>query len=151
MIGLAGIIRILDLEDEELMREFLQSLPKETLDHWYPFGKVYSELMLQKVMSGKHIEIVCIDKGKIVAFGHINPKSRSVGAVSLYPGKGYGSTIMEELIRIARAKGYKYLLGSILNSNPGALRFDLRFGFKVVRTSKDGIQVRMDLVERHDK
>lgn len=57
-----------------------------------------------------------------------------VYVLAAYQGMGIGASILEEVLRLARAKSLVYVWLGVWEHNPGAIRFYQRYGFKKFST-----------------
>lgn len=84
--------------------------------------------------------IVLEEDNKVVGYAYLdvfNPRVayRYTADVSIYldhetRGKGYGSMLMEEIISIAKEKGYVNLMSLITEGNTASEKIHEKFGFK---------------------
>ena len=120
--------------DEDLLMEFLLSLPKETLKHWHPFGKTFNlEDFVKLFQQSLDFKIICLDNGKIVSFGHLTECNEgiSLGIVSLEKRKGYGGEVMKRLLNIARHLGYFQIVLTVYKDNSEAIKFFEQYDFLI--------------------
>ena len=52
-------------------------------------------------------------------------------------GKGIGSKLLTELIRLAKEQGYHVMIGAIDADNAGSIAFHEKFGFVVTGTIRE--------------
>jgi acetyltransferase len=81
---------------------------------------------------------------------YMNPQSRSaefaVVVSDAYQGQGLGQYLMERLIAVARERGVKQLVGSVLRDNLAMLTLARQLGFGEPKfVDRDVVQVELDL------
>ncbi|NLT95364.1 MAG: N-acetyltransferase [Clostridia bacterium] len=91
--------------------------------------------------------IVAEEKGDIVGWGSISPfrprkAYRFSGETSVYVrndmyGKGIGTLLLQELVRLARESGLHTLLAIIVDDNEASIKLHSKFGFETVGRFKE--------------
>ncbi|KAF2506699.1 N-acetyltransferase [Flavobacterium zhairuonense] len=96
----------------------------------------------------KNLPIVVADlDGEVVGFGSYGQFREKIGfqytvehsvyVVDNVIGKGIGSKLLTELIRLAKEQGYHVMIGAIDADNAGSIAFHERFGFVVTGTIRE--------------
>jgi len=80
---------------------------------------------------------------EIVGFAFIKLKNRTDGELGIgirddFQGKGIGSKLMDNLIKLARKEGLKKIRLTVLADNYKAIRLYEKFGFKKTKFMKNG-------------
>ncbi len=93
----------------------------------------------EKIDSGFPVIVADVD-GIVAGFGTYGPfrfkygyrftAEHSVYVANSYIGKGLGSLLLPELIRLAKNQGLHLLIGGIDASNESSIRFHEKFGFE---------------------
>ena len=120
--------------DEDLLMEFLLSLPTEALNHWHPCGPVFNlEDFAKLFQQSLDLKVICLDNGKIVSFGHLTEcdEGISLGIVSLEKRKGYGCQVMKKLLNIARHLDYFQIVLTVHKDNEEAIKFFTEWDFVI--------------------
>lgn len=96
----------------------------------------------------KNLPIVVADlNGEVVGFGSYGTFREKIGyqytvehsvyVVDHVIGKGIGSQLLTELIRLAKEQGYHVMIGAIDADNAGSIAFHERFGFVSIGTIRE--------------
>ncbi|MDQ6472941.1 N-acetyltransferase family protein [Flavobacterium sp. LHD-80] len=96
----------------------------------------------------KKLPIVVADlNGEVVGFGSYGQFREKIGyqytiehsvyVVDNVIGKGIGSKLLTELIRLAKEQGYHVMIGAIDADNAGSIAFHERFGFVTTGTIRE--------------
>lgn len=143
----------LTLLDKRLLLDFLLWLTPEALKLWYHYGKIFDESVTEKILSDfttiKIGGIETFGKEKIVVFGHLyhfTEYSCRLGIVAGILGKGYGTKMMGELIKIAKQMGCKRIYLSTFQDNNKAVSLYRRFGFIISKEFTDRPRKRYEMV-----
>ena len=91
---------------------------------------VFSELEVEVVGFGSYVQF----REKI---GYQYTIEHSVYVVDTIIGKGIGSKLLLELIRLAKEQGYHVMIGAIDADNAGSIAFHERFGFVATGTIRE--------------
>ncbi|MNL65968.1 N-acyltransferase YncA [compost metagenome] len=85
--------------------------------------------------------------GEVVGFGSYGQFREKIGyqftvehsvyVVDHVIGKGIGSQLLTELIRLAKEQGYHVMIGAIDADNAGSIAFHEKFGFVVTGTIRE--------------
>jgi ribosomal protein S18 acetylase RimI-like enzyme len=80
---------------------------------------------------------------EIVGFAYIKLENRTYGRLGIgirddFQGKGIGSKLMDNLIKLARKEGLKRIRLTVLADNYRAIRLYEKSGFKKIRYIKNG-------------
>lgn len=145
------ILRKAELSDlEEILKINNHEILHSTIN--YDFVpktlKEQTEWFNQKNLAGFPI-LVAVSEGKVAGFatyGTFRPKpgyrftvEHSVYLGENFRGKGIGTLLLSELIRIAKEAGLHTMVGGIDSSNEGSYLFHQKLGFKeVARFSEVG-------------
>jgi len=98
--------------------------------------------------NAKKLPIVVADlEGEVVGFGSYGQFREKIGyqytvehsvyVVDHVIGKGIGSQLLTELIRLAKEQGYHCMIGAIDADNAGSIAFHERFGFIAAGTIRE--------------
>ncbi|MBE8724780.1 GNAT family N-acetyltransferase [Flavobacterium hungaricum] len=98
--------------------------------------------------TAKKLPIVVADlDGEVVGFGSYGQFREKIGyqytvehsvyVVDNVTGKGIGSKLLVELIRLAKEQGYHVMIGAIDADNAGSIAFHERFGFVTAGTVRE--------------
>jgi len=98
--------------------------------------------------NAKKLPIVVADlDGEVVGFGSYGQFREKIGyqytvehsvyVVDHVIGKGIGSQLLTELIRLAKEQGYHCMIGAIDADNAGSIAFHERFGFTAAGTIRE--------------
>jgi len=98
--------------------------------------------------NAKNLPIVVADlDGEAVGFGSYGQFREKIGyqytvehsvyVVDHVIGKGIGSQLLTELIRLAKEQGYHCMIGAIDADNAGSIAFHERFGFTAAGTIRE--------------
>ncbi|WP_291287624.1 GNAT family N-acetyltransferase [Flavobacterium sp.] len=96
----------------------------------------------------KNLPIVVAElEGKVVGFGSYGQFREKIGyqytvehsvyVVDHVIGKGIGSQLLSELIRLAKEQGYHVMIGAIDADNAGSIAFHEKFGFVTTGTLRE--------------
>ena len=96
----------------------------------------------------KKLPIVVADlDGEVVGFGSYGQFREKIGyqytvehsvyVVDHIIGKGIGSQLLTELIRLAKEQGYHVMIGAIDADNAGSIAFHEKFGFTITGTIRE--------------
>ena len=98
--------------------------------------------------TAKNLPIVVADlDGEVVGFGSYGQFREKIGyqyaiehsvyVVDHVIGKGIGSQLLTELIRLAKEQGYHVMIGAIDADNAGSIAFHEKFGFVTIGTIRE--------------
>lgn len=96
----------------------------------------------------KNLPVIVADlDGEVVGFGSYGQFREKIGyqytvehsvyVVENVIGKGVGSKLLTELIRLAKEQGYHVMIGAIDADNAGSIAFHERFGFVATGTIRE--------------
>jgi len=96
----------------------------------------------------KNLPVIVADlDGEVVGFGSYGQFREKIGyqytvehsvyVVDNVIGKGIGSKLLTELIRLAKAQGYHVMIGAIDADNAGSIAFHEKFGFIATGTIRE--------------
>lgn len=96
----------------------------------------------------KNLPVVVADlDGEVVGFGSYGQFREKIGyqytvehsvyVVDHVIGKGVGSKLLTELIRLAKEQGYHVMIGAIDADNAGSISFHEKFGFVTTGTIRE--------------
>jgi len=96
--------------------------------------------------SGGHPAVVAVAGDAVVGFGSLSPfKARpayattvenSVYLIEDYQGRGIGTRVLEELIRLAQAHGFHSIIARITGGNDASIALHASCGFELVGTER---------------
>ena len=140
------IIREVRAEDASYMLNvFLPKLGSESDN--LSFGKEGLNIsiedekkFLEKANDGKSVYLAAVMDDKIIGTCQSSPMQRrfshrseiSIGILKEFWGKGFGSKLLEELIKKAKGKGTEALQMEVLSDNIRAINLYKRYGFENV-------------------
>ncbi|MFB9109916.1 GNAT family N-acetyltransferase [Flavobacterium gyeonganense] len=98
--------------------------------------------------TAKNLPVVVADlDGEVVGFGSYGQFREKIGyqytvehsvyVIDNVIGKGVGSKLLTELIRLAKAQGYHVMIGAIDADNTGSIAFHEKFGFVSIGTIRE--------------
>jgi L-amino acid N-acyltransferase YncA len=98
--------------------------------------------------TAKNLPVIVADlEGEVIGFGSYGPFREKIGyqytvehsvyVVEEAIGKGIGSQLLKELIRLATVQGYHVMIGAIDADNAGSIAFHERFGFVISGTIRE--------------
>jgi phosphinothricin acetyltransferase len=97
--------------------------------------------------SGGHPAVVAVSGNVVVGFGSLSPfKPRpayattvenSVYLVGEYQGRGIGTLVLRELIRLAQLHGFHSIIARITGDNDASIRLHESCGFELVGTERE--------------
>jgi L-amino acid N-acyltransferase YncA len=133
--------RSLRIEDKELFKSFIRSLPRE--DNYYLMVDVHDDQAIdrwmKRVESGEIIGVIALEGSQMIGYSnlHINnlPWARHVGEMRMsvsaaHRGRGIGRALAGEIFSIARARSLKKLLARMASGQLGALKLFYSLGFR---------------------
>jgi L-amino acid N-acyltransferase len=136
-VGDADAIRAI-YNDEVVHRTNTFDLVPRTLDE---------QIAWLDAHAGAHPAIVGEVDGEIVGFGSLSPyRDRPAYATtvedSVYvrperQGNGYGTALLEELLRLGRAHGFHAMVARIVGHNESSIGLHVRCGFELVGTERE--------------
>lgn len=158
------IIRELKISDIIKLYRMYNSLSDESKRFFHPFPetafyspyffitwlslslssiKILRRLLLRILPSVVYISLCSMYLDEIVGFAFIKLKNRSEGELGIgirddFQGKGIGSKLMDNLIKLARKEGLKKIRLTVLADNYKAIRLYEKFGFKKTKFMKNG-------------
>lgn len=142
--------KILTLHDERLLLNFLLWLTPEALELWHYYGKIFDENKVRDILLDfTSVKIGGIEERKIIVFGHLynfTKDSCRLGIVSGIIGKGYGTKMMDKLIKMAKQLGCKKICLSTYGDNCRAVDLYKRFGFMIVKEFTDRPREKYEMV-----
>lgn len=144
-------LRPLNPADERRLQEFFYSHTKETLRLRYNY-------IPQNMTREKSCDLVSVDQSKDIALTIVQQEGsrtriEAVGRYYLYPdqacevafvtretnqGKGMAKRLMQEMIKIASARGLKKMFAMVKSENKAMISVFENFGFKRVFNSDPG-------------
>lgn len=97
--------------------------------------------------SGAHPAVVACDGGDVLGFGSLSPfRERPAYSTSVedsvyvdprHQGRGVGTLLLEELLRLAVAHGFHTVLARITGENQPSIRLHAGCGFEVVGVERE--------------
>ena len=149
--GRAVTIRPIQAEDQAREHDFLSELSEESrylrFHKWVAAPSDRLVHFLTEIDHESHVAFVCTcgtDRGEaIVGEGRyvIEPGGTScefgIVIADRWHKSGIAGLLMHTLIRSARAKGLKQMVGIVLRSNRSMLRFSRALGFRLTYDPKD--------------
>ncbi|MCV9932799.1 GNAT family N-acetyltransferase [Flavobacterium sp. LS1R47] len=98
--------------------------------------------------NSKNLPVIVAElNGDVIGFGSYGPFREKIGYQytvehSVYVteniiGKGIGSKLLTELIRLAKEQGYHVMIGAINADNAGSISFHEKFGFVATGTIRE--------------
>jgi ribosomal protein S18 acetylase RimI-like enzyme len=142
-------IKVLTVEDERLLLDFLQWLTPKALDLWHYYGRKFDTKIVNGILSDfSSIKLALIEGYTIVAFGHLynfTEHTCRLGIVSAVVGRGYGTKLMCELIKYAKNMGCNEIHLSTYADNEKAITLYERFGFIVTNEFTDRPRKKLEL------
>lgn len=97
--------------------------------------------------SGAHAVIVADDGGEVVGFASLSrfkerPAYNTTVEDSVYVdrdhhGRGIGSTLLDELVQVARGHGFHTMIGRITADNDASIALHRRAGFEIVGRERE--------------
>ncbi|MWB96296.1 GNAT family N-acetyltransferase [Flavobacterium sp. GA093] len=96
----------------------------------------------------KNLPVIVADlDGEVMGFGSYGSFREKIGyqytvehsvyVVEEAIGKGIGSQLLKELIKLAKEQGYHVMIGAIDADNAGSIAFHERFGFVITGTIRE--------------
>jgi acetyltransferase len=159
--GIDIIVRAIRPEDEPLIEEHHAALSEQTIRmRFFSMVKALSRESLIRLCHldyAREMALVAERKsaeGKREIIGvsryHMNPQTRSAEFAVIvrdaYQGQGLGQHLMERLIAVARQRGVRRLIGSVLRENQRMLALAKDLGFREGKPfDRDAIQVELEL------
>lgn len=158
------LLRPILLEDEPLMIQFHRTLSEDTI-----YNRYFQHICLESRIKHDRLVRICTNSDEsfaLVAFSPKTPKREaailSVGRLSKTDdplhadfallvidqaqGCGIGSALMKRLLNLARACGFRQLVGEVLVANHEMLYVCRQFGFSLHTVSDEGIvEIALDL------
>jgi len=150
--------RSLRLEDKELFKSFIRSLPRK--DNYYLMVDVHDDQAvnrwMKRVESGEIIGVIALEGSHMIGYCnlHVNtlPWARHVGEMRMsvsahHRGRGIGKALAGEIFSIARARGLKKLWARMAISQEAAQNVLKRLGFRTEALLSDFVRNDNDLTE----
>ena len=138
--GRPVIFRLLRLEDKDLFKHFIRSLPAE--DNFYLMVDVQNDKAIDEwmrgVASGQTTSVVAIENGQIIGYCNLHtnevPWRRHLAEIRMSVsracrGRGLGKTLANEAFTIARARGVQKIWARMAASQKGAQKVFESLGF----------------------
>jgi acetyltransferase len=159
--GKALVVRPIRAEDEPLIEAHHRGLSEQSIRRrFFSMVKTLSRdsmIRLCHLDYAREMALVAEGKneqGQRAIFGvsryYMNPQTRAaefaVIVSDAFQGKGLGQYLMERLIAVARERGVRQLVGSVLRDNPAMLALAKELGFREPKLiDRDVVQVELDL------
>jgi ribosomal protein S18 acetylase RimI-like enzyme len=150
--------RFLRVEDQELFKTFIRSLPRE--DNFYLLVDVHNEQAIERWMkrveSGHILSVIALENDRMIGYCilHTNEPSwiRHVGEIRMsvagaYRGRGLGRTLAHEVFAIARTRGLQKIWARMASSQEAAQKVFHKLGFHTEALLSDFVKNENGLTE----
>lgn len=143
------ILRPATLDDLEKILEIVNhSILHTTANYNYEIQTLEIQKRWFDDKIAKNLPIVVADlAGEVIGFGSYGQFREKIGykftvehsvyVIDSFIGKGVGSILLTELIRLAKEQGYHVMIGAIDADNAGSIAFHEKFGFKTAGTIRE--------------
>ncbi|MEL1253656.1 N-acetyltransferase family protein [Flavobacterium sp. DGU38] len=133
---------------EKILEIVNHSILHTTANYSYDIQTIEVQTKWFEDKLSKNLPVVVADlDGEVVGFGSYGQFREKIGyqytvehsvyVVDHVTGKGIGSKILTELIRLAKEQGYHVMIGAIDADNAGSIAFHERFGFVATGTIRE--------------
>ena len=162
--GIDIVVRAIRPEDEPLIEEHHRALSEQSIRmRFFSMVKALSRDSLIRLCHLDYTRAMALvaerknENGKPEIIGvsryHMNPPTRSAEFAVIvrdaYQGQGLGQHLMERLIAVARERGVRRLVGSVLRENQRMLALAKDLGFHEGKPGdRDAVQVVLELEPR---
>ena len=142
-------IRPAKSEDLEKILEIVNhSILHTTANYNYDIQTLEVQTKWFEDKKAKNMPVVVADlDGEVVGFGSYGQFREKIGyqytvehsvyVVNNVIGKGVGSKLLTELIRLAKEQGFHVMIGAIDADNSGSIVFHEKFGFTTIGTIRE--------------
>lgn len=142
-------IRPAKLEDLDKILEIVNhSILHTTANYNYDIQTLEVQTKWFEDKKTKNMPVVVADlNGEVVGFGSYGQFREKIGyqytvehsvyVVDDVIGKGIGSKLLTELIRLAKEQGFHVMIGAIDGDNAGSIAFHEKFGFTAIGTIRE--------------
>lgn len=142
-------IRPAKLEDLNKILEIVNhSILHTTANYNYDIQTLEVQTKWFEDKKTKNMPVVVADlNGEVVGFGSYGQFREKIGyqytvehsvyVVDNVIGKGIGSKLLTELIRLAKEQGFHVMIGAIDADNTGSIAFHEKFGFTAIGTIRE--------------
>jgi len=133
---------------EKILEIVNYSILHTTANYSYDIQTLEVQIKWFEDKKDKNLPVVVADlDGEVVGFGSYGQFREKIGyqytiehsvyVVDHVIGKGIGSKLLTELIRLAKEQGYHVMIGAIDAENAGSIAFHERFGFVTTGTIRE--------------
>jgi L-amino acid N-acyltransferase YncA len=142
-------IRPAEYKDLEKILEIVNhSILHTTANYSYEVQNIEVQTKWFEDKKAKNLPVIVADlNGEVVGFGSYGQFREKIGyqytvehsvyVVDYVIGKGIGSKLLTELIRLAKEQGYHVMIGAIDADNAGSISFHEKFGFVATGTIRE--------------
>lgn len=142
-------LRLATINDLEKILEIVNySILHTTANYSYDIQTLDVQTKWFEDKKAKNLPVVVAElNDEVVGFGSYGQFREKIGyqytiehsvyVVDNVIGKGIGSKLLTELIRLAKEQGYHVMIGAIDAENAGSIAFHKRFGFVVTGTIRE--------------
>lgn len=142
-------IRPAKLEDLDKILEIVNhSILHTTANYNYDIQTLEVQTKWFEDKKTKNMPVVVADlNGEVFGFGSYGQFREKIGyqytvehsvyVVDNVIGKGIGSKLLTELIRLAKEQGFHVMIGAIDGDNAGSIAFHEKFGFTAIGTIRE--------------
>jgi L-amino acid N-acyltransferase len=124
------------------------SILNTTANYSYEIQNLEAQKKWFEDKKAKNLPVIVADlDNEVVGFGSYGQFREKIGyqytvehsvyVVDNVIGKGVGSKLLTELIRLAKAQGYHVMIGAIDADNAGSISFHEKFGFVTTGTIRE--------------
>ena len=142
-------IRPAKLEDLNKILEIVNhSILHTTANYNYDIQTLEVQTKWFEDKKTKNMPVIVADlNGEVVGFGSYGQFREKIGyqytvehsvyVIDNVIGKGIGSKLLTELIRLAKEQGFHVMIGAIDGDNKGSIAFHEKFGFTAIGTIRE--------------
>lgn len=142
-------IRPAKLEDLDKILEIVNhSILHTTANYNYDIQTLEMQTKWFEDKKTKNMPVVVADlNGEVVGFGSYGQFREKIGyqytvehsvyVIDNVIGKGIGTKLLTELIRLAKEQGFHVMIGAIDADNTGSIAFHKKFGFTAIGTIRE--------------
>lgn len=134
------LVKILDIVNHSILHT--------TANYNYEIQSIETQTKWFEDKKDKNYPIIVADyNGVVIGFGTYGMFREKIGyqytvehsvyITEEFIGKGIGSLLLNELIRLAKEKGFHVMIGAIDADNSGSIAFHEKFGFEVCGTIRE--------------
>ncbi|MFW0735908.1 N-acetyltransferase family protein [Flavobacterium sp. T12S277] len=133
---------------EQILDIVNHSILHTTANYSYEIQTLEIQTQWFEDKKAKNLPVVVAElEGEVVGFGSYGQFREKIGyqytvehsvyVVDHVIGKGIGSQLLSELIRLAKEQGYHVMIGAIDADNAGSIAFHEKFGFVTTGTLRE--------------